>query len=81
MILMPFAKPQPYIGLREQIIGAVPQIFYYFYEPWEHPNESIAHCEAQINDENDVKKFLISALKPYIKLPSDQKSPPVFTKP
>jgi len=72
MVVMPFPKPEPYSGLKKQIRWTAPQIFYYFYEPWEQPNESMAHCEAQIDDEHGVKKFLVNILKPSIKQPSKE---------
>jgi hypothetical protein len=66
MVFAPFVLPTPISVLRRLVNARSVQLFNYFYEPNITGDESYAMCGADIGDEADIKRWLLTALRPQI---------------
>lgn len=64
MVFAPFNLPTPTNVMRALVSARATQIYEYFYEPAMTSGESFATCGPDVGDEMDVKRWLLTAIRP-----------------
>jgi hypothetical protein len=64
MVLAPYALPAPMNQIRKVIKGGANRIFNHFFEPEFQAHAPYAKCGADVCDPLDIKRWLLTALRP-----------------